>query len=167
MSHPRPVLHMMCGKIASGKSTLTAKLGAAEATVVIAEDAWLSALYPGEVTSVADFVRCTGRIRQVVGPHVASLLNAGVSVVLDFQANTVEARQWMRGILDQTGADHQLHHLDVPEAVCLERLRARNAASDHPFAATEAQFHQISKHFVPPQLDEGFNIVLHRITADK
>ncbi len=96
-----------------------------------------------------------------MGPHVASLLNAGISVVLDFQANTLEARQWMRGILEQTNARHVLHVLDVPDDVCLARLHERNAAGDHPFAATEQQFRQISKHFVAPTAAEGFNIVVH------
>lgn len=62
---------------------------------------------------------------------------------------------------EETGADHQLHVLDVPEEVCIARLRARNAQGDHPFVATEEQFRQLSKHFVAPTPDEGFNIVLH------
>lgn len=98
---------------------------------------------------------------QDIGPHVVSLLNTGVSVVLDFQANTVESRNWMRVILDQTNADHKLHVFDVPDEVCMARLLARNAQGDHPFAATEEQFRQISKHFVAPSPDEGVNIVLH------
>lgn len=165
MSSTLPTLHLVCGKIASGKSTLTARLGSLEGTVVIAEDDWLGVLYADEMTSISDYVRCTSKLRRIMGPHVASLLNAGVSVVLDFPANTLETRNWMRGILDQTNAAHQLHVLDVPDEVCLARLRARNAQGDHPFTATEEQFRQISRHFLPPSADEGFNIVLHEADA--
>ncbi|WP_323766715.1 ATP-binding protein [Antarctobacter sp.] len=161
MSSTLPVLHLMCGKIASGKSTLSAELGRAGDTIVMAEDEWLNALYADQLSTIPDYIRCTSRLRSVVGPHVASLLNAGISVVLDFQANTLEARQWMRGILEQTNARHVLHVLDVPDDVCLARLHERNAAGDHPFAATEQQFRQISKHFVAPTAAEGFNIVVH------
>lgn len=154
---------MLCGKIGSGKSTLTEKLGRLPATVVLSEDDWLSGLYPDQMSSVRDYVRCAAHLRGVLGPHVAGLLNAGVSVVLDFPANTVETRAWMRGILDRCEAGHVLHVLDVPDAVCLERLRARNAQGDHPFAATEEQFHQISRHFVPPTPEEGFTIEVHRL----
>ncbi|MBW6495626.1 MAG: ATP-binding protein [Burkholderiaceae bacterium] len=161
MSSTLPTLHLLCGKIASGKSTLTAELGSLDGTVVIAEDEWLSNLFPEEISSVSDYVRCTSRLRKIVGPHVSSLLNAGVSVVLDFQANTIESRSWMRSILEHTNAAHKLHVLDVPDEVCMARLRARNAQGDHPFAATEEQFRQISKHFRAPSPDEGFNIVLH------
>ncbi|WP_417209658.1 AAA family ATPase [Antarctobacter sp.] len=155
----------MCGKIASGKSTLSAELGRADGTIAMAEDEWLNALYPDQMSTIADYVRCTSRLRGVVGPHVASLLNAGISVVLDFQANTLEARQWMRGILQQTNARHVLYVLDVPDDVCLARLHERNAAGDHPFAATEQQFRQISKHFVAPTASEGFNIVVHNVAT--
>jgi len=101
------------------------------------------------------------KLRNIVGPHVVSLLNADVSVVLDFQANTIESRNWMRGILDQTNAAHKLHVLEVPDEICIARLQARNANGEHPFSVTMDQFHQVSKHFVAPSLDEGFNIVMH------
>lgn len=161
MSPTLPTLHLLCGKIASGKSTLAAELGSLDGTIVIAEDEWLNALDFEEISSMADYVRCTSKLRKIMGPHVVSLLNAGASVVLDFQANTTESRNWMRSILEQTNADHKLHVLEVPDEVCMARLHARNVQGDHPFTATEAQFRQISKHFLAPSPDEGFNIVLH------
>ena len=165
MSPTSPTLHLLCGKIASGKSTLTAKLGSLDGTVVIAEDEWLSVLYSNEMSSISDYVYCASKLRTIMGPHVASLLNAGVSVVLDFPANTIKTRDWMRGILEQTNAAHKLHVLDVPDEVCMARLHARNVHGDHPFAATEEQFRQISKHFHAPSPVEGFNIVLHNADA--
>lgn len=158
---PFPTLHMMCGKIASGKSTLSAELGRCDKTVMIAEDDWLHALFSDEMASLSDFQRCTSKLREIIGPHVVSLLNAGVSVVLDFQANTVESRYWMQGILAETGAYHQLHVLEVSDEVCLERLRLRNASGSHVFAPTPDQFRQFSKYYVAPAEDEGFNIVWH------
>lgn len=155
------VLHMIFGKIASGKSTLAQRLAEADRTVLLAEDAWLRSLYGDEMRSVADFLRCSKALRHCVGPHVVDLLRAGVSVVLDFQANTVESRAWMRSLFEQAGSAHLLHVLDVPDALCLERLRARNAAGVHPFSATEAQFWEVSKHVVLPGAEEGFETVRH------
>jgi predicted kinase len=157
-----PTLHMLCGRIASGKSTLASELGRQNRTVLLSEDDWLSGLYGDQMTTIADYVRCTARLQAVIGPHVAALLNAGVSVVLDFQANTREARSWMRGILEQTNAAHVLHVLDVPEGICLERLRARNASGTHPFKVTDAQFHQVSRHFALPTEDEGLEVRVHQ-----
>ncbi len=163
MSGNSAKLHMFCGKIASGKSTLAAQLAQGDKTVLIAEDAWLSALYGDQMATLADYVRCSAKMRDTIGPHVIALLNAGVTVVLDFPANTGETRQWMRGILDATNVAHTLHVLDSPDALCLQRLHARNAVGDHPFAATEAQFHQVSKHFQPPSAEEGFTIQIHDV----
>lgn len=156
-----PTLHMLCGKIASGKSTLAEALGRRERTVLIAEDDWLGRLYSDQMDTPRDFVRCAAKLQSIMGPHVVALLRAGVSVVLDFQANTLESRAWMRGVLDQTGAEHQLHVFDVPDAVCINRLRARNAEGTHAFAATEAQYWQVSKYFVLPTPEEGFEVVMH------
>lgn len=152
---------MMCGKIAAGKSTLAAQLAQQDGTVLIAEDAWLNALFAEELSTGSDYVRCTTKLRGIIGPHIAALLNAGVSVVLDFAANTVEQRRWMQGILAQTGAAHQLHLLTAPDDLCLARLRDRNRRGDHPFAVTETQFHQFTRHFAAPSPDEGFTIVRH------
>ncbi len=161
MTNIAPTLHLLCGKIGSGKSTLAAELSNAPATLVISEDAWLSALFSDQMTSGADYVSCSKKLQNIMTTHVAALLNTGVSVVLDFAANTVTQRQWMRDIILQTGAAHQMHVLDVSDAVCLERLRARNAAGTHEFAATDEQFHQFAKYFVAPTEEEGFNIVRH------
>ncbi|KAJ54544.1 cell division protein ZipA [Actibacterium mucosum KCTC 23349] len=152
-------LHMLCGKIAAGKSTLATKLATAPNTVLVSEDDWLDPLFGDQMTSPADYVACAAKLRAAMGPHVATLLNSNMSVVLDFPANTVENRNWMRGILEKTEANHELHVLTPPDEVCIARMHARNAQGDHPFAATEAQFHRFSKHFVPPEPKEGFNVI--------
>ncbi|MEM9393932.1 MAG: ATP-binding protein [Pseudomonadota bacterium] len=161
MSDQAPILHMLCGKIASGKSTLAARLAQSPGTVLISEDEWLAALFASEMQSPKDYVRCAVRLRDIMGPHIAAILGANTSVVLDFQANTRDSRNWMRSLLETTGADHRLHLLNPPDDVCLARLRARNASGKHPFSVSDEQFRQISKHFDPPSSDEGFNVVLY------
>ncbi len=159
MSLTSPTLHMQCGKIASGKSTLALKLSSADGAVLLSEDQWLKALFFDQMSSGTDYVRCSSRLRTIMGPHIATLLDASVSVVLDFPANTVEQRSWMLSIIEETSALHQLH---VPDDICLARLRRRNAGGDHAFAPTKKQFRQFSKHFVAPTPDEGFNMLVHR-----
>ena len=159
-------LHMLCGKVASGKSTLAARLGSQAGTVTIAEDAWLEALFADELKAVDDYVRCSAKLRGILGPHVAALLGAGVSVVLDFAANTRGQRRWLKEIVEATGALHTLHVLDVSDEVCLARLRARNATGEHPFTVTEAQYHEVTRYFTEPAADEGFTIFHHREGAD-
>ena len=156
-------LHLLSGKIASGKSTLAAELATAPRTVLISEDAWLSTLFGDQMTSIPDYLRCAAKLREVMAPHVVNLLKTGSSVVLDFPANTVETRRWMRAVIDAAGVDHVLHLLDMPDALCLERMKARNAVSRHPFTVTEDQFHQITRAYEPPSPEEGFTILRHEV----
>lgn len=161
MSQARATLYMLCGKIAAGKSTLAARLAQTPGTVLLSEDQLLVRLYPGEIASLEDYVRCAGRLRRAIGPLVEALLRAGVSVVLDFQANTPSARAWMRQLFEDAGAAHELHYLCVADAVCRTRLRARNAAGTHAYRASDAEFDLFTSHFVPPGDREGFNVVRH------
>ena len=157
-----PTLHLVCGKIAAGKSTLAQRLANNPAAVMISEDHWLARLYPGRINSIDDYLRCAGLLRDVMGDHVVSLLRSGLSVVLDFPANTPGQRQWMRQIFEAAGAAHELHYLDLPDEVCKARLRQRNAESAHDFAASDGEFDAITAYFTPPAADEGFNVTVYR-----
>ena len=97
-----------------------------------------------------------------MGPHVVAILRQGLSVVLDFPANTVGQRKWMRSLIAEAKVAHELHLLDVPDAVCKERLRGRNKGGEHPFQVSDAEYDQFTRYFVPPGVDEGFNVVVHR-----
>jgi predicted kinase len=88
-------------------------------------------------------------------------LRLGLSIVLDFPANTVSDRKWMRELIDRADVAHELHLLDVPDAICKERLRQRNLAGQHPFQASEADYDLFTGYFVPPGPDEVFNVVVH------
>lgn len=154
-------LHIICGKIAAGKSTLAATLAAHLHTIRISEDAWLACLYRDEQKTIDDYVRNSRRLREAMGDHVVALLRAGLSVVLDFPANTPASRQWMRSLFERAGADHRLHFLDVPDDVCKARLHARNAAGTHAFSTSDAEFDLFTSYFVPPSAAEGFEMVFY------
>lgn len=164
-SYDAAVLHMVCGKIASGKSTLTARLAAAQRTVLISEDVWIAGLYPDEVHTLDDYVRCAARVKSVLTAHIQSLLSAGISVVLDFPFNTAGTRAWGQSLFRVAGCEHRLHYLDVSDDMCKSRLRARNAAGEHPFQTSDAQYEQITRYFVPPAAGEGFDIVVYDETG--
>ncbi|MDN8615679.1 AAA family ATPase [Variovorax ginsengisoli] len=153
------VLHMVCGKIGAGKSTLTKRLATDPKTVLISEDAWLARLYPNEIQTIADYARCAGRLREAMAAHIETLLAAGTSVVLDFPSNTITTRAWARGVFERAGAAHCLHYLDIPDEVCKARLRARNLSGEHPFETTDEEFDQITSRFVAPTVEEGYNVV--------
>jgi predicted kinase len=156
-----PTLYLLCGKIAAEKSTLARRLAARPATLLISEDHWTSNLFADDLKTIDDYGRCSARLRAAMGPHVVDILQKGLSIVLDFPANTVSNRNWMRSLVAQSSAAHELHLLDVPDAICKQRLRQRNAGGEHPFQVSDAEYDQFTSHFVPPGPSEGFNVVVH------
>lgn len=164
MQKSKATLFLVCGKIAAGKSTFAAELAQSHGALLISEDFWTFRLFGPDMHEVADYVRFSRRLREAMGPHLVELLGAGLSVVLDFPANTRAVRAWMKDIYEAAGADHQLHFLDLPDDVCRDRLHQRNASGAHDFAATDEQFDLITGYFEAPGEDEGFAITLHRPT---
>jgi predicted kinase len=162
MEAARPtILYLLCGKIAAGKSTLARRLAARPATVLISMDHWMSTLFPTENRTIEDFARLSARLRAAMGPHVVDILRQDLSVVLDFPANTVSWRGWMRSVIDEADVAHELHVLDIPDVLCKDRLRQRNEGGEHPYQVSEATFDLFTSYFVLPTPDEGFNIVVH------
>ena len=98
-----------------------------EHILLITMDHWMSLLFPTENRTIEDFARLSARLRAAMGPHVVDILRHDLSVVLDFPANTVNWRSWMRSLITEAGVAHELHVLDVRDTICKERLRCRNA----------------------------------------
>ena len=152
----------MCGKIASGKTTLARAVAEETGGILICEDVWLDRMYPGEQFTLQDYVRRSTRLRAALAPHVAALLGRGGPVVFDFAGNTPRDRLWVRSIFESAAADHLLHVLNVPDDVCKARLRARNAELPEGSQQTsDEEFDAISAYFVPPSPDEGFRTKIY------
>ena len=161
MRQPAPTLHLLCGKIASGKSSLAAELTREQQTVLISEDQLLSDLYPGEIDTLEAFRDASARLRKAIAPHIVQMLASGLSVVLDFQANTPGSRKWMKGLVDASGAAHKLHWLRASDKTCKRRLAARNVAGTHEYQVSEQEFDLFTSYFVEPGADEGFIVAVH------
>ena len=156
-------LYLLCGKIAAGKSSLARQLATRPHTLLISEDHWTSKLFGDDLKTIDDYSRLSERLRSAMGPHVVAILKLGVSVVLDFPANVVSYRDWMRTLFTKANVAHELHYLDTPDDVCKQRLRERNAGGNHPFHVSETDYDLFSSYFEAPQPREGFNTVVHRL----
>lgn len=121
----------------------------------------MSTLYPVENKTIEDFARLSARLRAAIGPHTIDVLRQDLSVVLDFPANTVRWRSWMRSLIDEADVAHELHVLDTPDAICKERLRQRNSSAEHQYQVDEVTYDQFMNYFVLPTPDEGFNVIMH------
>lgn len=154
-------LHFIFGRPCAGKTSLARALGTPLGAVVFIEDEWLLAL-GGTITTVEQYLDASRRVRGLMAPLIARLLELGTPVVLDFAANTVRDRAWVRGLFEAAGADHVLHVLDVPVEECRRRLHQRNAeqpAGLYFGHVADDLFDRIVPHIVLPAPDEGFHVV--------
>jgi predicted kinase len=152
----------MCGKMASGKSTLARELAAQENAVLLVQDELLNHLFPGEITDISEFVKYSSRLKNALGPHICALLSKGISVVLDFPANTRAQRAWFRELFERANAEHQLHYVDASDALCKRQLKGRS--EDLPAGSrwtTDAEFEAITVYFQAPSEEERFNLIRH------
>lgn len=151
-------LHFLCGKIASGKSTLAQQLVREQQAVLMSEDTWLAALYPGQIIQLTDYIEKSRLLKSALELHLVTLLQKGITLVLDFPANTPEQRRWLKGLAEQAGCSYCCHVLDVGDEECKRRLAARNLSGENPFTTSAEQFDLITAHFSYPSEEEGLVI---------
>ncbi len=155
-------LYIFCGKMASGKSTLAQQISEENTFILIGEDELLDMLYPGEITDVSSYIQFTGRLKSAMRPLLVDLLRSGVSIVLDFPANTVKQRRWLKEIVVQADAHYEFHYLNSSDAICKTQLIERAVAEPERHATdTVEMFDAIARYFEPPSSDEGFEIISH------
>ncbi len=158
-------LIFFCGKMGAGKSTKAAEIALRRNAVLLSEDDWLEALYPKTITTLEDYIEYSTRLKLQIKKLVQSILGTGADVVMDFPANTIGGRVWFRSIFSEVDAPHELIFLDVPNALCLERIRKRRQEQPERAATdTPELFEQVTKYFVPPTAEEGFNTL--RVSSD-
>ncbi|CAA6828525.1 MAG: ATP-binding protein [uncultured Sulfurovum sp.] len=153
------MLHILCGKMASGKTTLSKKLRDEHDAILISEDIWLAKLYGEEISSFEDYIKYTKRLRETLFEHVIELLDKEIDVVLDFSANTVRQRAWFRKIFEMAGVEHTLHYIVASDALCKKQLKQRSKGLPKGSKfITEEEFDMITQYFEEPLDVEGFNI---------
>ena len=157
------MLTFFCGKMGAGKSTKASALAQAENTVLISEDEWLAALYPGQIKAPKDYRTYAELLKPPLKELAQSCLQAGVDVVMDFPANTRDQRQWLKSIADEVSAPLQLYVLDVDDETCLARIAAR--AEAEPLRAqtdTREMFYAMKPYFTLPEDNEGMNVIIEK-----
>ena len=154
-------LHFICGKAASGKTTLARELAEYHAAVLFCEDEWLTRL-EAQIDSLADFARHAKPLRAALGPLAVRLLQLDVSVVFDFAGNTVNDRAWVRSLFESAGADHVLHYIVASDESCKARLRLRTQTKPVGIYfgfVSEDLFDEVTRYFAPPSDEENFHVI--------
>lgn len=158
-------LIFFCGKMGAGKTTKSLEVSRTRNAVLLSEDEWLESVYPNRIESLEDYIEYSGRLKPQMKKLVQSILASGTDVVMDFPANTIPQREWFRGIFSEIQAPHELIYLDQSNEVCIKQIAKRRAEQPQRAATdTEEMFELVTKYFVAPAPDEGFNTTV--ITAN-
>jgi len=156
----KPVVHIFCGKMASGKSTLASQLAEKHKAVLISEDDWLATLYAGEITDIAEYLKYSEKLKVLITEHISQLLSLGMSIILDFPANTIEQRKWLLEIINKNQTSHLLHYIVASDELCKKQLKQRSKKMPKGSAfTTDSEFDYITKYFQPPGESEGFEMI--------
>lgn len=154
------VLTFFCGKMGAGKSTKAREIAQENNAVLLSEDEWLASLYPYKISSLDDYIKYSSLLKPQVKKLVQSILSSGANVVMDFPANTISQRDWFRSIFTEIEAPHSLIYIDLPNEICLKQIEKRSIEQPER-AATDTQdmFERVTKYFIAPTTEEGFNII--------
>lgn len=154
-------LIFLCGKMGAGKSTHSKTIASERNAVLISEDTWLDSFYPNQISTFESYLKFSSQMKPLIKSHVASILKAGASVVMDFPANTLNQRLWFKGLISEAGCAHELVYLKASDALCIAQIAQRRI--EQPARATfdtEAMFHHVTKYFQEPSQSEGFNTIV-------
>lgn len=156
-------LHLICGLVGSGKTTLARQLAQELAALRLSRDEWMIRLYGSLPWDGPAYVQALGPCTELLWDVALEVAGVGASVVLDwnFWSRARRAEALARGVT--AGVPVRLHWLDVDLEVAVQRAKARLLAATplvHPI--TEDGIRHFATIFEPPTPDEGLSITVHR-----
>ncbi|SET57093.1 AAA domain-containing protein [Nitrosomonas marina] len=127
--------------------------------VLISEDEWLGSLYPNQISGLNDYIKLSKLLKPQIKNLVQAILQTGADVVMDYPANTLAQREWLKSIFSEIDAPHELIFIDLPNDICLKQIEKRRLENpDREKTDTIEMFEVVTKHFLGPTSQEGFNI---------
>ena len=145
----------------AGKTTKSIEISQQRNAVLLSEDEWLSSLYPNAIKTFDDYVEYSNRLKPQMKKLVQSLLVSGANVVMDFPANTIQQRKWFKNIFSEIQTPHELIYIDKPNEACLGQIaKRRTELPERAATDTKEMFERVTKYFVAPTSDEGFNTIV-------
>ena len=151
----------------AGKSSLSREIASKEQTILLSEDDWLKTIYSDEINNFEDYIKYSSRLKPLIKQHVQNILNAGISVVMDFPGNTERQRMWFKEIYTECGFPHKLIYVEASNNTCIKQIKIRRETNpERAKFDTEDVFHQVTSYFQPPLEHECFNVeVVNRENA--
>lgn len=157
-----PRVHLMCGLVCAGKTTLAKRLASELPAMRFSRDEWMLRLYGlrhDDTRYVAALTPCTRLIWEVA----LDALRLRRSVIMDWNHWNPERRAKSRERAQSAGFAVVLHYLDVPLEVAVEGARHRLADDvDDAHPIDEQGVRHFATIFEPPTAAEGIPTITHQ-----
>lgn len=118
----KPLMVIMVGIPASGKSTLTKKLAEKFPLTVFSEEYMTSFLSPRATL----LKKNSAGVFQLAIKTIEILLRKGKSSIYDANIKTRQQRDLIRAVVEKRGGVYLLIYLDCPKEICYQRLQKHN-----------------------------------------
>jgi len=154
-----PTVHMICGTLGAGKTTLARRLASETRGVRFSLDEWIMQLFGTEAPEAMHFPwwheraqRCSSQIWALC----TQLLSHDLDVILDFGFALRQHRAEYLALARAAGARVKLYVVSADAPVRRQRVRARNEQRTETFAltVTDAMFDGSETWWEPPTSDE-------------
>jgi len=158
---PKPIAHLICGFIGSGKTTFARKLEKETGVIRFTKDEWMVRVFgnspPKDKFQNETFHEYDEKMTKLATEIALRFLKTGTSVIIDDGFWYRKQRDEMRQQLKDIGAVVKLYYMDTPVDVMKSRTvkRSENPPADS-FYITEQEFNDYLIKFQPPTDDEEF-----------
>ncbi|MGQ0432274.1 MAG: AAA family ATPase [Microthrixaceae bacterium] len=156
-----PTAHLMCGLVATGKTTLARRLATDLSAVRLSRDEWMLRLHGGRFDDPT-YLERLGPCTDLMWDVAFEITAAGSSVILDWNFWSRDRRSDAHARAHAHGISVVVHWVDVPLEVAVERAAQRvseTPTDSHLISAEEVR--HFATIFEPPAEAEGFIIERH------
>lgn len=166
------MIHLICGPIGAGKTTVAHKIADEHNAICFSEDEWLSRLFvpdapegllnkPMHVVGAwasEKYFRCRGQIWAIC----KQLLSQNISIVLDGAAANKEQRNAIRKKASDNNVGFQLYYVNAAPDVRRKRVFDRNKERGFTYSleVTPEMFDYMENFFDPPKEDELEGVII-------
>ena len=145
-----PTVHMICGFIGAGKTTLARNLERETGGVRFTIEDWTLALQ-GMSMSLEELILSEQRCKKMIWNITQRLLPSCNDVILDFGFWTEDERMLWRDRIEQASARPRVYYVEVGLPVLRRNLAKRNAHLPlGSFEFDDEMFAALAKRFQPP-----------------
>ncbi len=155
-----PAVHLICGKICSGKSTFARSLAKEKNAVILSCDEVMT-LFPQPEGDEA-YAAVSDRVKAFLLQKAVEILGCGTNVILDWGFWQKADRAETNAFFARLGIPAEWYYLDADEKQWRERIARRNAAPGaSDYYVDEGLLQKCLRRFETPDAEEvrGWHVI--------